>query len=451
MTGLLVLLALPTACEKREGAPAPAAGPAPAAKVEAPPPAVPFPPDPAKIEDFYRHCLALVAVVRHAYPNIDKPVFDEARVHERFGHDDRAIELYQEAIGLAPQRADAHMSIGFLLSQQDRFEEAAEAYQFALAVDPGSPGAHLRLGLIHLHEGRLDAAIESYRRELERDPGDAEVHNSLGQAFLQKGEHAEARQSFERAIRIDPEHLNAHYGLSQTLRALGETEKSATTLARFQELRQEEKEAEAEAARREKENPGVKDRVHVAATYHDLAQTYRLVGAEELSLRMLRGALIFHPADSVGHFQLIERLRKAGQQERALERGLEALEHHPEDFQLLYLVAGLHSDRKNYLESGKLLHRAVLQSPRHQDALRELARTILLGGLFGPQSAPRALVFARRAVEVQESSHNLDILAWAQFAAGQREEARLSLLRAVEIDPDNPDVKRRLDQLSRSP
>lgn len=146
---------------------------------------------------------------------------------------ERARAAAQKALELDPMSAEAHASLGLILSLYDwAWVEAGEAFERALALNPAYEPAHHWYAIDHLamlgrfeeasehleisikldplapilQEGRAflntlrrryDEAIALFQRMLEMDPSQYKAYTSMGRAYLQKGEYRKAIELLE--------------------------------------------------------------------------------------------------------------------------------------------------------------------------------------------------------------------------------------------------------------
>ena len=101
---------------------------------------------------------------------------------------ERAIELYKQAIGKDPNYALAYAAL-------------AEAYTLKVATFEESPGW-------------LDAAIQAAEKAMALDPRSEEAYAALGGAYLQKGWVLRAIAAYEKALQINPNYADAALSLS---------------------------------------------------------------------------------------------------------------------------------------------------------------------------------------------------------------------------------------------
>jgi len=116
----------------------------------------------------------------------------------------QAMEQYEQASKINPDKADPYYDIGNLFMETGRFSEAVAPYQQALKIDPNHADAHCNLGIIFFKLNRFPEAIEQYRQALRIKPHDAETHGNLGVALMQTGQISEAIEQFQQGLEINP-------------------------------------------------------------------------------------------------------------------------------------------------------------------------------------------------------------------------------------------------------
>jgi adenylate cyclase len=133
--------------------------------------------------------------------------------HATRDDNDQASELFQRAIDLDPNYADAYAALGgshfeTLVSgwtefRQDELERAKALAQKALSLDPTTTRAYRVLSNIDLFSKRYDLALEQTDRALEINPSDADNYAQRGSILVWAGRSEEGLPWLEGALRFD--------------------------------------------------------------------------------------------------------------------------------------------------------------------------------------------------------------------------------------------------------
>jgi len=153
----------------------------------------------------------------------------------------QARQMYEKAIELDPQYAEAYAAVGWsyfldwaLQWSQDpqSLERASELAQKAITLDDSLPGAHILLGYVSLWKNRQhDLAIAEGERALALDPNNAEGYTTLANILTFAGRPEEAIVLLEKGMRLNPRAPNYFFYLFELGHAyhwLGQYEKAIT-------------------------------------------------------------------------------------------------------------------------------------------------------------------------------------------------------------------------------
>jgi tetratricopeptide (TPR) repeat protein len=126
----------------------------------------------------------------------------------------KSIELYEQAVALDPNFADAYAGIADsntilfnfgIQSANETIPRAKLAVNRALRLNPDLPDAYISLALIQFVADRdWPAAKQSLDRAIELNPSDADAYLRYGYFLLIVGNFDEAFEKLEKARSIDP-------------------------------------------------------------------------------------------------------------------------------------------------------------------------------------------------------------------------------------------------------
>src|ERR1700727_1720382 len=160
---------------------------------------------------------------RLANPQRTRPEAYEAYLKGRYywnkrtaGGLQKAEHYFQQAIDSDPTYAAAYSGLadcnsgltwhGFK-SPADALTKAYSAARKAVELDPQSAEAHASLGLVLSHSWNWTQAEAEFKRALELDPQDANAHHWYGDYLSIRGRHDEAISEARRALELDPLNL----------------------------------------------------------------------------------------------------------------------------------------------------------------------------------------------------------------------------------------------------
>jgi tetratricopeptide (TPR) repeat protein len=116
----------------------------------------------------------------------------------------QAIEAYDHALSIDPQKVDALLNCGTLCYEEGNLKKAAEYFMRALQVDPENALAHFNLGSVLEEVGRLEAARLHLRNAVRLDPSYPDAHYNLAFVCEKLCARNEARRHWQAYITLDP-------------------------------------------------------------------------------------------------------------------------------------------------------------------------------------------------------------------------------------------------------
>jgi serine/threonine-protein kinase len=149
----------------------------------------------------------------------------------------RAIELFEQAAALAPGEPMLLAAKAMALARRsfftgERSERAREVAEQAVAVAPDLAESRLALGSVLLQCGESVAAVRELRYAVMRGPGLAEAHGALGRLLAEVGAIEEGVRRLEAAVSLDPLGPTANTALARSYALLGDWERADSLLER---------------------------------------------------------------------------------------------------------------------------------------------------------------------------------------------------------------------------
>lgn len=132
-----------------------------------------------------------------------------------------AEALYQQALALEPDNADALHLHGLLMVSLGRFGLAAGQVARAIELKPGVAIFHNNYGNVLMRLDRLGEAEQQYRQAIILDSDRVDAMNNLGVVLSRRGQHADAEKVLLRLVELLPQFSDARQNLAQVYIATG--------------------------------------------------------------------------------------------------------------------------------------------------------------------------------------------------------------------------------------
>jgi predicted O-linked N-acetylglucosamine transferase (SPINDLY family) len=149
-------------------------------------------------------------------PKDSKNRLEAAQDLHRRGRTKEAESSYRKIISGNPRHARALSSLGVLLCESGRIDEARQYLERASAIEP-QPRDLTNLGVVYRLQGRLDLAAEAFGRVLEVAPDFPDAYLNLGVILLDVGVYAEALPLLEQASKLGPDSPRLRLALARAL------------------------------------------------------------------------------------------------------------------------------------------------------------------------------------------------------------------------------------------
>lgn len=113
-------------------------------------------------------------------PEYDDAVLDGVS-HLNRDKPEKALEDFNRAIMMDPQRVDGYAGRANVLNVMGRYAESIKDYNIAIEMDPTLANAYVNRGIAYSHMGEYEKAIADFEKGLELDP---EINDAPG--FFQR-------------------------------------------------------------------------------------------------------------------------------------------------------------------------------------------------------------------------------------------------------------------------
>jgi tetratricopeptide (TPR) repeat protein len=144
-----------------------------------------------------------------------------ALVETDLGRPEAAIQAYQNAISLAPERITAWNNLGQLYRKLGRREQAQAAFQKAIEQNDSDALGWKGLGDLFTETARYDESIYAYLKAIEFAPDLSRSWSGLGNSYKESGQYDEALAAHRKAIELDPRSLISWLGLGDVFKLQG--------------------------------------------------------------------------------------------------------------------------------------------------------------------------------------------------------------------------------------
>jgi len=388
-----------------------------------------------EIERLKREELAAARKLLGEYPENVSCHIVLGKVYDRQGMTAQAVRCWKDALERDPLRPDAYDAMAWISLQKGEFEKAAELWRKALDLDPALPGAHNGLGRALMGLGRIQEAIKELKRDIELNPRSSLSHFLLGQQYFQLGRYEEAEKSYRAAVKTEPDNTNAYYALMQISVRLGKRGEAKKYREIFTKLKERDKRVlkdrdtsfnDLEAVRR-----------HVDATITEVGQVYFATGKEKKAEESWQRARSLDPRNKSCRNHLAFLYRREGRIREEIRLFEEIAKADPGDAAAFLNLGTLYQKLKGrqwFEAAERAIKRAIDIAPDRSWGYRDLA----LLYLRRRRKLSAALENAKRAVDLERIAANYNILSWAFYSNGLKEEAIRALKNAVDLEPENP-------------
>jgi tetratricopeptide (TPR) repeat protein len=280
----------------------------------------------------------------------------------------------------------AYANLGFVLAHQNKYTDAVPAYRKAAKLAPTMPGIQLNWGIAEFKQGHFEQAIDPLTAAVAADPGSGQARTLLGLSCYGARKFADAIKYLEPVVQANPN--------SAELRKV-------------------------------------------------LAQSCLLAKQFACAEREFRTIVEQNPNSAQVHILMGQALDGLGRTPEAITEFEEAVKENPKEPDANFGLGYLHWKSSHLVAAKASFEEELKVDPNHPQALAYLGDIALKNDK--PEDAVKYLervVRQRKDIRIAY----LDMGA-AMMQLKRYPEAQTALLRAVELDPTQPDAHFRLGRL----
>jgi len=155
----------------------------------------------------------------------------------------KSLNLYLQSLALDPAFIPSKINLAMLYHERGETEQAEKEFREALKIDPKNGDIAYSLGLLMAESGRMDDAVktlqlasENFREANDRNSTWNRVRYNLGLLFLQLERYAESEKELLSVVQAEPHNVDFLYALMTLYYQRGDTARTVPLLERLIEI-----------------------------------------------------------------------------------------------------------------------------------------------------------------------------------------------------------------------
>lgn len=359
----------------------------------------------------------------------------KARFLDWLGKSEEAEQIWRQCLEREPRYVHAYVGLASVAAKRGRHAEAIEHAQKAVEADPYSFRARDILAEALVNESRPQEAVDALADFLKLDPR-AHGFFLLGRAYTLLDDWENARKAYEDALRVYPDYAESCYALARVCLRLGDRSASQEYLARYQKLmkRRDPHEQGMEMGRDDFKEM----KINAAIIYTDAARIYLARGLPRIAERLWLRAAALDPTGVPARELAAGLMMDEGRWSDALAIFEELLRVDPSNPRWMLAQAQAYAFAKRPEDAKNALEEACRRWPDRTEVHAARARFLAALG----QDLDEAVRSAQFVVEHRPNGLNYALLAWTKFRNGDAEGADEALRKALELEPNHPEIQR---------
>ena len=345
----------------------------------------------------------------------------------------RATSACKKALELNPGNAEAHYWFGRLKYRRDR-RGAVHEFKEAAKLNPDHLAAQSFLASISYDDGDFRTAAGAYSAIVKFRPYEPRLRNKLGTSYIKIGETAKAIEEFNAAVRLDSSDIDSHSWLARLY---------------ARQSRNEEAIEECLIVLSRSSGPGTEDTILL------LAEVYLAKGEFDKAISRLKGLVGRRRMDkdilAQAHYRLAAAYKGKNETslaephfQKSIKIYEKILKEDQKNTDSRYYMAMVYDARGNTSQAEKYLREYIRLEPDEPNAYNYLGYMLVQNGV----KLEEALGLIKKAVAKEPKNGAFhDSLGWAYFKLGNLDKAMIELERAIELIPDDSEVREHLGEV----
>jgi len=327
---------------------------------------------------------------------------------------EQADKLYQKALELNPHNIETYLNWGVALARRGLKSLAESKFQKALEMQPRSAQASFLLGIVLVEMERYNEAIERLGYSIKQQDKNPEAWHYYAVALYKKGDFEQAYEKAQTAIKMEPAKIEFQINLAEILVALDKYDQA--------------KDCYELAEKTDPDYPDLYSSWGVALQKH---------GQHEEAVNKMEKALGLKPQNERTMYFLALSLIETDGLERAEELLKQVLEKDARYIEA-HVKLGHIAYKKGDFNGAIDKYKTALKFP-----LKKTGANYFIGRAYRTLNRlQEAREYYQSAIE-DDSGH---IEAFVDYAIildelGNKEEAKRKIRRALQLDPNNENVK----------
>ena len=186
---------------------------------------------------YFQEAIDKIKSLNIDFPNVPLLFNLIGACYKQIGQLEGAEKMFETAVNIKPDYAEAHFNHGVVLQELDKPDNAIESYKKAINFQPKYPDALNNLGNLLKRSGELQGAIEKFEWAVAYQHDFAEAHNNLGLALSDYGRPIDAIKSYKNAVNYDSNYAKAYFNLALSQKDIGDKDGFIVSIEKALEIR----------------------------------------------------------------------------------------------------------------------------------------------------------------------------------------------------------------------